>query len=83
MKIFPQRITELLNYLINDEGVCRTSPATPSLLNISALTWMWSAYKLQINGWVKPSVDGNLSVLVYLAFENKTICLIFFVRTVL
>ena len=32
MKMFSQRITEWVSEPINDEGVCRTAPATPSLL---------------------------------------------------
>ena len=37
LKIFPQRITQLINLLMNDEGVCRTAPATPGLLNIQTI----------------------------------------------
>ena len=29
---FPQIISVVFNELINDEGVCRTAPATPGLL---------------------------------------------------
>ena len=32
LKIFPQRMSELLNGLVCDKGVCRTAPATPGLL---------------------------------------------------
>ena len=34
MKIFSQRITESVNYLINNKGVCRTALATSGLLNM-------------------------------------------------
>ena len=34
MKIFPQRMNDFMNYLMNDKGVCRTAPATPGLLKI-------------------------------------------------
>ena len=28
-------LTQLMNQLINDEGVCRSAPATPGLINTS------------------------------------------------
>ena len=34
MKIWRKRVTESVNYLINDEAVNRTDPATPGLLII-------------------------------------------------
>ena len=33
--MFSQIISVLMNELMNDEGVCRTAPATPGLLTIS------------------------------------------------
>ena len=33
MKIWRERLTELINELMNDEAVYRTAPATPGLLN--------------------------------------------------
>ena len=32
LKIFSQRITDLMSQLMNHEGVCRTAPTTPGLL---------------------------------------------------
>ena len=34
LKIFSQIISQCLNELMSDGGVCRTVPATPGLLNI-------------------------------------------------
>ena len=39
MKIWRKRICDWLYELINDEGVCRTAPATPGLLNIIDLSY--------------------------------------------
>ena len=36
LKIFPQRMTQSINELINHGGVCRTAPAIPGLLNTEA-----------------------------------------------
>ena len=38
MKIGRKRIAHSINQLMNDEGVCRTAPATPGLL----ITRVWS-----------------------------------------
>ena len=35
LKIGRKRLTDLMNELINDEGVCRTAPAKPGLLIIT------------------------------------------------
>ena len=34
LKLFSQRMTQCLNELMSDKGVCRTAPATEGLLNI-------------------------------------------------
>ena len=46
MKIIPQRMTELMNQLIIDKGVCRTAPATPGLLirQVCAVLWVYVLY---------------------------------------
>ena len=35
LKMFPQRITVLMNYLFSKKGVCRTAPATLGVLQIT------------------------------------------------
>ena len=34
LKIFSQRVSQLINQSMNYKGVCGTAPATPGLLNI-------------------------------------------------
>ena len=35
LKIWRKRLTHLMNELMSNEGVCRTAPATPGLLDIA------------------------------------------------
>ena len=38
LKILNERITQSMNELMSDEGVCRTAPAPPGQLNMSQLS---------------------------------------------
>ena len=65
-----------LSYLMNDEGVCRTAPATPGLLNIclvSTVTFpQFSWFLLFVGIWITEKITNlsALNILPILAFRK-------------
>ena len=56
-------VTKLLNQGIDHKGECITAPATPYLLEISQLNWIWVGLELSsvlLSDWVNPMNRGGM-----------------------